>query len=71
MSLHVFWNWWNNYGDNLLTGSGLTYFGGFALGISYILSSLVASIMERMQAKKKSFGETSLLSRRGFSIDRF
>ncbi|GEM_PF-2669149 len=55
MSLHVFWNWWNNYGDNLLAGSGLTYFGGFALGISYVLSSLVARIMEQMQAKKKSF----------------
>ncbi|NHV99445.1 MAG: CPBP family intramembrane metalloprotease [Thaumarchaeota archaeon] len=55
MSLHVFWNWWNNYKDNLLGGSGLTYFGGFALGISYVLSSLVARIMEQMQAKKKSF----------------
>ncbi len=55
MSLHVFWNWWNNYGDNLLAGSGLTYFGGFALGISYVLSSLVAKLMEQMQAKKKVF----------------
>ncbi|MCX8183039.1 MAG: CPBP family intramembrane metalloprotease [Crenarchaeota archaeon] len=55
MSLHVFWNWWNNYGDNLLAGSGLTYFGGLALGISYVLSSLVAKIMEQMQPKKRVF----------------
>ncbi|MGQ9691482.1 MAG: CPBP family intramembrane glutamic endopeptidase, partial [Thermoproteota archaeon] len=55
MSLHVFWNWYRNYEENLLSGSGLTYFGGFALGISYVLSSLVAKIMGQMQAKKRYF----------------
>jgi membrane protease YdiL (CAAX protease family) len=55
MSLHVFWNWYRNYGEELLSGSGLTYFGGFALGISYVLSSIVAQILEQFQAKKRLF----------------
>jgi membrane protease YdiL (CAAX protease family) len=48
MSIHVFWNWYAEYGRQILYGSGLTYFGGLAVGISYVFAWLIRKIWERI-----------------------
>ncbi|MBO3842194.1 MAG: CPBP family intramembrane metalloprotease [Candidatus Brockarchaeota archaeon] len=51
MSMHILWNWYVSYKDSILYGSGLTYFGGLALGVSYAFGWLVRKIWEHMQSE--------------------
>lgn len=44
MSMHVLWNWYVSYNDRILYGSGLTYFNGLALGVSYAFSWLARKL---------------------------
>lgn len=46
MSIHILWNWYANYNNHILYGSGLTYFGGLALGISYVFGWLLRRIWD-------------------------
>lgn len=52
-SLHVLCNWYVTYTPSSFYGSGLTYFGGFAVGISYFLGLFVRIAWEYIQTQSE------------------